>query len=125
MSTDSSTDMSAAMRGTETFGCVRCGLTATAYAPDGARRDHCPSCLHSLHVDDHVAGGASSCRSRMTPIAIAVPRAGGWMLVHRCAACAELTASQVRGDDNRLVLMRLAVRPLADPPFPLETFGDL
>ena len=125
MSTNPPTGMSAGMRGAETFGCLRCGLTVTAYAPDGARRDHCPGCLHARHVDDHVAGGSSPCRSRMTPIAIAAPRACGWMLVHRCAACAELTASPVRGDDNRLVLMRLAVRPLADPPFPLETFGGL
>jgi hypothetical protein len=28
--------------------------------------------------------------------------------------------NRVAGDDNPLVLMRLAVRPLARPPFPLE-----
>ncbi|GII05431.1 RNHCP domain-containing protein [Planobispora takensis] len=110
---------------TETFACVRCGLTVTALAPDGRRRNHCPSCLHSRHILDHVEGGPSECRSRMTPISIAVPRNGDWMLIHRCVRCGELTSSPLSGDDNQLLLMRLAVRPLAQPPFPLEGFGDL
>jgi DNA-directed RNA polymerase subunit RPC12/RpoP len=109
----------------DTFACVRCGLTVSATAPDGRRRDHCPSCLHSRHVTDHVAGGRSHCEGRMAPIAIAVLRTGDWMLVHRCVRCDELTSSPVRGDDNQLVLMRIAVRPLAEPPFPLEAFGTL
>ncbi|HEX2315679.1 MAG TPA: RNHCP domain-containing protein [Thermomonospora sp.] len=110
---------------TETFDCLRCGLTVTAFAPDGARRNHCPSCLHSRHVHDQVEGGPSECRARMAPIAIAVLRDGRWMIVHRCAGCGELTSSPVSGDDNRLILVRMAVRPLAQPPFPLETFADL
>ncbi|GAA4135170.1 RNHCP domain-containing protein [Actinomadura keratinilytica] len=112
-------------RRTDTFTCVRCGLTASASAPDGARRNHCPTCLHSLHVLDRAGGGPSRCRSRMAPIAIAVLRDGDWMLIHRCAGCGELTSNPVRQDDNRLILMRMAVRPLAEPPFPLEPFGGL
>ncbi|MBK0376932.1 RNHCP domain-containing protein [Streptomyces sp. RB110-1] len=109
----------------DTFTCVRCGLTVAAYAPDGGRRDHCPSCLHSQHLVDHVEGGPSDCEGRMTPISIAVLRTGDWMVVHRCVRCDELTSNPVRGDDNQLILMRMAVRPLAQPPFPLEAFGDL
>lgn len=110
---------------TETFACVRCGLTVAAFTPDGVRRNHCPSCLHSLHVHDQVEGGPSECRSRMSPISIAVLRNGDWKVIHRCTRCDELTANRVQVDDNQLILMRLAVRPLAQPPFPLEVFGDL
>ncbi|MBB6345290.1 RNHCP domain-containing protein [Nonomuraea muscovyensis] len=110
---------------TATFTCVRCGLTVTVTAPDGGRRNHCPSCLHSLHVLDRVEGGPSECRSRMNPISIAVLRSGAWMVIHRCARCGELTSNPIAGDDNQLILMRMAVRPLAQPPFPLEAFGDL
>ncbi|MDA0564789.1 RNHCP domain-containing protein [Streptomonospora sp. S1-112] len=110
---------------TETFTCVRCGLTVGVLDPSGGRRDHCPSCLHSRHLRDHVTGGPADCGARMTPIAIAVPRGGGWTLVHRCTACATLSTGQVAPDDNQLVLVRLAVRPIAQPPFPLEAFGDL
>ncbi|MGW7519916.1 RNHCP domain-containing protein [Streptomyces sp. NPDC054796] len=125
-STGSSTSSSASsFARTNTFRCLWCGLTVTALAPDGSRRNHCPSCVHSRHVHDHVEGGPSECGSRMTPIAIAVLRTGDWMVIHRCTRCDELTSSPVCGDDNQLILMRMAVRPLAQPPFPLEAFGDL
>ncbi|MFC9970343.1 RNHCP domain-containing protein [Spirillospora sp. NPDC127200] len=110
---------------TETFECVRCGLIVTKMAPDGGLRDHCPSCLHSRHVLDQVERGPSECRARMMPIAIAVLRTGEWRVIHRCVQCGELASSRVSGDDNQLILMRMAVRPLAEPPFPLESFGDL
>ncbi|MFB4315059.1 RNHCP domain-containing protein [Actinomadura sp. 21ATH] len=108
----------------ETFRCARCGLSVPARSPEGARRDHCPGCLHSLHLRDR-DGGPSECRSGMAPISIAVPRDGDWTIVHRCGRCGVLASSPVRADDNRLILMRMAVRPLAQPPFPLEPFGAL
>ncbi|MFJ9824889.1 RNHCP domain-containing protein [Streptomyces sp. NPDC101160] len=111
--------------GLSTFACAWCGLTVSAYAADGAPRNHCPSCLHSRHVLDHVEGGPSDCEGRMSPIAIAVLRTGDWMVIHRCVRCDELTSNPARGDDNQLILMRMAVRPLAQPPFPLEAFGTL
>ncbi|MEU8976311.1 RNHCP domain-containing protein [Streptomyces monashensis] len=108
-----------------TFACARCGLTVSAYAADGAARNHCPSCLHSRHVLDHVEGGPSDCEGRMSPIAIAVLRTGDWTVIHRCVRCDELTSNPVCADDNQLILIRMAVRPLAQPPFPLEAFGIL
>ncbi|MFJ9622625.1 RNHCP domain-containing protein [Streptomyces sp. NPDC101181] len=108
-----------------TFACAWCGLTVSAYASDGVARNHCPSCLHSRHVLDQVEGGPSDCEGRMSAIAIAVLRTGDWRVIHRCVRCDELTSNSVRPDDNQLVLMRTAVRPLAQPPFPLEAFGSL
>ncbi|WP_306361520.1 RNHCP domain-containing protein [Nocardia sp. CC227C] len=110
---------------TGTFPCLRCGLTVAVLAPDGSRRNHCPSCLHSRHTVDHVDGGVSDCGARMAPLSIAVSRTGEWGVVHRCTRCHELALHSVCGDDNQLILMRLAVRPLAEPPFPLEVFGEL
>ncbi|WP_067172015.1 RNHCP domain-containing protein [Microtetraspora niveoalba] len=120
-----SNDIQRSVLRTETFECVRCGLTVTALAPDGGRRNHCPRCLYSQHVRDHADGGPSECRSGMAPITIAVLRNGDWALIHHCTRCGELTSNPVRGDDNQFILMRMAVRPLAQPPFPLETFADL
>ncbi len=117
--------MASASLRTNTFTCVRCGLTVTQFGPDGELRHHCPSCLYSQHVTDHVEGGLSDCRSRMSPIAIAVLRGGDWRVIHRCTRCDELTSSPVSPDDNHLILMRMAVRPLAQPPFPLEVFGEV
>jgi hypothetical protein len=39
--------------------------------------------------------------------------------------CATVHVNRIAGDDNPLMLMRLAVRPLAQPPFPLEWLSRL
>ena len=79
-------------------------------APGTQHRNHCPNCLWSRHVDSDVPGDrAADCAAAMEPIGVSVRDDGEWALVHRIA-----------GDDNPLMLMRIAVRPLAQPPFPLE-----
>ncbi|WP_020667263.1 RNHCP domain-containing protein [Amycolatopsis nigrescens] len=111
---------------TEIFDCIRCGLAVTRHAPGGDLRNHCPSCLHSRHTIDRTSDfRPTECLARMTPISIAVLRTGDWRIIHRCTRCDELTSNPIAGDDNQLILVRMAVRPLAQPPFPLETFGDI
>jgi hypothetical protein len=56
----------------------------------------------------------------MEPIAIAVRGQGEWVLIHRCNGCGVLHANRSAADVNPLLLLRLAVRPLALPPFPLD-----
>ena len=97
-----------------------------ACAPGTAHRNHGPTCLWSLHVDDRVPGDRSAgCERAMEPIAICVRGDGEWALIHRCGECSTLRVNRIAGDDNPLVLMRLAVRPLAQPPFPLEWLSRL
>jgi hypothetical protein len=55
----------------------------------------------------------------MEPIAISARPDGEWMLVHRCKSCGVLRTNRVAGDDSPLVLLSVAARPLARPPFPL------
>lgn len=57
----------------------------------------------------------------MEPIAVAVRKRGEWALVHRCQRCGELRTNRIAGDDNPLLLMQIAVRPLAQPPFPFDS----
>ena len=61
----------------------------------------------------------------MEPIAITVRGGGEWVLVHRCLACEIIHLNRTAADDNPLLLLRLAVRPLAQPPFPLEYLSRL
>ena len=56
----------------------------------------------------------------MEPIAISVRGDGEWILIHRCTGCDALHANRTAGDDNPLLLLRVAVRPIAQPPFPLD-----
>lgn len=56
----------------------------------------------------------------MEPIAVWVRTDGEWALVHRCGTCHAVRVNRIAGDDDELVLLSLAVRPLAQPPFPLD-----
>jgi hypothetical protein len=96
-------------------------------APGTAHRNHCPNCLWSRHVDDSPGDRAALdwCGSSMEPIAITVRGDGEWVLVHRCRGCGTLHLNRTAGDDNPLLLVRIAVEPLARPPFPLERLGAL
>jgi len=108
-------------RGPDSFRCRRCRLDVPMAAPGTQHRNHCPNCLWSRHVDDDVPGDrAADCSGSMEPISVSVRDDGEWALVHRCTACSIVHVNRIAGDDNPLMLMRLAVRPLASPPFPLE-----
>jgi len=55
----------------------------------------------------------------MDPIGVWVKKNGEWALIHRCRECGALNQNRIAADDNPLLLMSIAVRPLASPPFPL------
>jgi hypothetical protein len=112
--------------GPTTFRCGNCRLDVSYRAPGTAHRNHCPNCLWSRHLDDDRPGDrAAECGSLMEPIAITVRGDGEWVLVHRCGGCDELHLNRTAADDNPLILLRVAVRPLAQPPFPIEHIGRL
>ena len=91
------------------FPCRVCGHLITPGS--GARhRNHCPKCLHSVHLDDTPGDRAASCGGVMEPVGLGVP-CRNWGVLH---------SNRVAADDDPLKLMSLAVRPLAQPPFPLE-----
>jgi hypothetical protein len=107
------------------FRCRNCGLDVPTDAPGTAHRNHCPSCLWSVHLDDVPGDRASPCRARMEPIAISVRGDGEWVLVHRCTRCDELDLNRTAADDNLLLLVRIALKPIVQPPFPLELLGRI
>jgi RNHCP domain len=109
-----------------TFTCVHCGFDVPLRAPGTAHRNHCPNCLWSRHLDAAQPGDRSArCAGTMEPIAICVRGAGEWVLIHRCKACGELALNRTAGDDSALLLVQLAVRPLAQAPFPLDVLARL
>ena len=104
---------------TETFTCKVCG---ELNLPDGAgsgHRNHCSKCLSSVHVDDDPGDRASFCHGIMDAIGVWVRKNGEWAVIHRCRTCGELSSNRIAADDNPALLMSIAVKPLAMPPFPL------
>ena len=112
-------------RGPDSFRCRNCGLDVPAQAPGTAHRNHGPTCLWSRHVDNRPGDRAAQCGAVMEPVAIAVRGGGEWVIVHRCRGCDEVHLNRTAGDDSPLLLLRLALRPLAQPPFPLEHLASL
>jgi hypothetical protein len=102
------------------FVCQYCGRIVDADAPGTGHRNHCPWCLRSVHLDNQAGDRASSCRSIMEPIAISVRHGKEWVIIHRCTGCGALKENRIAGDDNEMALFSLAVRPVAQPPFPLD-----
>jgi len=96
--------------------------------PDGAgtaHRNHCPHCLHSLHLDRRPGDRAAQCGGDMEPIAVWVRHGGEWAVIHRCRLCGALRSNRIAADDNPLLLVSLAVKALASPPFPLERLAEM
>jgi hypothetical protein len=59
----------------------------------------------------------------MEPISVWTRKGGEWAIIHRCQRCGGLRSNRIAGDDSDLALMSLAVRPLAMPPFPLDSLA--
>ena len=95
------------------FPCDTCGRIVPGTAPGTHHRNHCPYCLFSRHVVVTVGDRRSGCRAPMEPIAVWVKNDGEWALVHRCMMCGKTNTNRIAGDDDEVVLMTLARRPLA------------
>ena len=103
----------------ESFTCKVCGALVTPEDAGSRHRNHCPRCLSSVHVDNRPGDRASLCGGTMDPIGVWVRKDGEWALIHRCRACGALSSNRIAADDNPALLMSIAVKPLAEPPFPL------
>ena len=104
---------------TESFTCNVCGALVVPEGSGSQHRNHCPNCLSSVHVDNEPGDRASLCKGIMDPIGVWVRKNGEWAIIHRCRSCGALSSNRIAADDNPALLMSIAVKPLATPPFPL------
>lgn len=103
-----------------TFRCANCGENVALNGAGTEHRNHCPWCLCSLHLDVEPGDREADCGGVMEPVAVWVRRNGEWAVIHRCRACGALSSNRIAADDNSALLLSLAARPLASPPFPLD-----
>ena len=99
----------------DTFVCKVCGRTVIPENAGSDHRNHCPNCLSSLHVDIDPGDRASDCGGIMEPVAVWVRKGGEWAIIHRCKRCGVLP----------MKLMSIAMKPLCEPPFPIERIEEL
>ena len=98
------------------FTCVNCGLSVLPVSGSG-RRNHCPACLHSLHVDVNPGDRASDCGGVLVPVGISQSRRHGWTIHSRCDSCGMTRRNRAALDDTNQpddfeLIMRLSTRPL-------------
>lgn len=82
------------------FRCAVCGAEVAPLA-NGSYRNHCPRCLHSIHVDVMPGDRASDCRGVLEPVAAEHSGKKGWVVVHRCRTCGEVRRNKAALDDPR------------------------
>ena len=104
----------------EWFTCAHCGQAVVPETYGTAHRNHCPWCLWSRHLDEEPGDRASDCRGGMEPVAVWVRQGGEWAVIHRCRSCGIFHSNRIAGDDNEVLLLSLALRPLTLPAFPLD-----
>jgi len=86
-------------RGTnQGFTCAVCGAEVPALG-NGSYRNHCPACLHSLHVDVNPGDRASDCGGVLEPVAAEHSGKKGWVIVHRCRRCGAERRNRAALDD--------------------------
>ncbi len=100
----------------EVYHCRACGKDAPA------GRTHCPHCLSRVHENDMYG---DACGGTLSPIGIWVKDDHAWEILGRCSVCGEITSTPVCEDDNPTLLLSLAHRPLANPPFPIEKTEEM
>lgn len=105
------------------FRCRKCRVMIGPSQSGTKQRNHCPLCLHSLHVDHRPGDRSADCGSIMEPISIWV-RGDEWVLLHRCRGCGVIHSNRIAPDDSEIILLSLAARPLGRPAFPLFLAED-
>lgn len=89
----------------EAFACLHCGMQV----PAGGRpvRDHCPSCLRSLHVDRVPGDRASDCGGLLDPVG-AEQRAGQWVIRFQCRRCGHKQNNRAHPEDDPALLAKVS-----------------
>ena len=109
----------------EVFTCSNCGREVIPMGAGSDHRNHCPNCLCSLHLDNEPGDREADCGGIMEPIAVWVRKNGEWAIIHRCRTCGALSSNRIAADDNPMKLMSIAMKPIANPPFPVERIQEM
>lgn len=92
------------------FICINCKKEVVPLS-NGSCRNHCPDCLHSLHVDDKTGDRQNLCHGIMKPIGIKFNTKKGYQIVHRCTKCGFTRLNKIAEDtdmpDNFDLILKL------------------
>ncbi len=93
----------------EAFICSVCGLSVEPLKYTA--RDHCPKCLHSIHVDINPGDRQCECRGILAPIGVEKYK-NSFKIVYRCERCNSIRKNVAAKDDNTDLIIELSSHPL-------------
>ena len=87
------------------FNCINCGkkIEKLKYTS----RDHCNSCLYSLHVDIYPGDRANECKGILVPINVIQTSKKGQVIIYRCSKCGVEVRNIVAEDDDRETIYKI------------------
>ena len=89
----------------EGFICVNCGKEVS---PLGyTSRNHCPYCLHSIHIDINPGDRSNTCKGVLVPIGVETKK-GEYMIQFKCKKCGTISRNKMATDDNYDELLRIS-----------------
>jgi len=91
------------------FACAHCGAAVLSLT-NGSYRNHCPQCLHSLHVDNVPGDRTSECFGLMKPTGVVQHSKKGWQIVHCCQACGVRKVNRAAPDDMEAIIQMMKQR---------------
>ena len=91
----------------DSFTCTNCGNEVAKLGYTS--RNHCPICLHSLHVDITPGDRANECRGVLAPISAAPDPKKGFIITHKCKKCGGISRNKAADDDDMELLIALTV----------------
>ena len=88
------------------FVCINCGSRVEKLKYTS--RDHCPHCLHSIHVDVIPGDRLNECKGLLKPIAIEESSKKGYVIIYKCTKCGEIKRNKSADDDDFDEILRVA-----------------
>ena len=71
-------------------------------------RNHCPSCLHSKHVDKNPGDRAEECKGILEPVSVEMSSKKGYVIVFKCKKCGAIRKNKAAEDDNMNLIIKLS-----------------
>lgn len=87
------------------FNCINCSKKVKKL--NYTSRDHCNSCLYSLHVDIFPGDRSNDCRGILVPINVVENSKKGQVIIYRCSKCGKEVRNIVAEDDDRETIYKI------------------
>ena len=72
------------------------------------RRDHCPFCLHSKHVDINPGDRSENCHGDLEPVGLEISNKKGYVIIFKCKKCGAIRKNKAAEDDNMDLIIELS-----------------